>query len=36
MRIALSADHRGDAAAKTLMPILRGAGHDVALLADCR
>jgi ribose 5-phosphate isomerase B len=35
MRIALGADHRGDAAIKALAPQLRAAGHDVAILGDC-
>jgi ribose 5-phosphate isomerase B len=35
MKIALGADHRGDAAAKALAPQLRAAGHNVVLLSDC-
>ncbi|MCI0364134.1 MAG: ribose 5-phosphate isomerase B, partial [Phycisphaerales bacterium] len=35
MKIALGADHRGDAAMKTLAPQLRAAGHDVTILGDC-
>ena len=35
MRIALGADHRGDAAAKTLLGHLRQNGQDVTLLGDC-
>lgn len=35
MRIALGSDHRGDAAVKTLVPVLRAAGHEAVLLGDC-
>jgi ribose 5-phosphate isomerase B len=36
MKIALGADHRGDASSKTLAPQLRAAGHEVEILGDCR
>ena len=35
MKIALGADHRGDAAMKTLATQLRAAGHNVIILGDC-
>lgn len=35
MNIALGADHRGDAAAKSLLAHLKGLGHQVNLLGDC-
>lgn len=36
MKIALGADHRGDAALKTLSPQLKAAGHEVTILGDCQ
>lgn len=36
MRIAIGADHRGDAAMKALAPQLRAAGHEVTILGDCQ
>jgi ribose 5-phosphate isomerase B len=35
MKIVLGSDHRGDGAVKSLLPGLRAAGHDAALLGDC-
>src|SRR5687767_1840822 len=35
MKIALGADHRGDAALKALAPQLRAAGHEIQILGDC-
>jgi ribose 5-phosphate isomerase B len=35
MKIALGADHRGDAAMKTLAPQLRAGGHRIEILGDC-
>jgi ribose 5-phosphate isomerase B len=35
MKIALGADHRGDAALKSLAPQLRAAGHKVEVHGDC-
>jgi ribose 5-phosphate isomerase B len=36
MRIALGADHRGDAAMKSLGPQLRAAGHEISIHGDCQ
>jgi ribose 5-phosphate isomerase B len=35
MKIALGADHRGDASMKLLASQLRAAGHQVSILGDC-
>ena len=35
MKIALGSDHRGDAAIKSLLPVLRAASHDAWILGDC-
>ncbi|MCL4741265.1 MAG: ribose 5-phosphate isomerase B [Phycisphaerales bacterium] len=35
MKIALGADHRGNAAVRTLLAKLAGEGHDVQILGDC-
>src|SRR5688572_13119478 len=36
MKLALGADHRGDAALKALAPILRAAGHSISVHGHCR
>lgn len=36
MRIALGADHRGDAAMKTLAPQLHAGGHEISIFGDCQ
>jgi ribose 5-phosphate isomerase B len=35
MKIAIGADHRGEAAMKSLVPQLRAAGHEVTIWGDC-
>jgi ribose 5-phosphate isomerase B len=35
MKIAIGADHRGDASMKSLVPQLRAAGHKVTIWGDC-
>jgi ribose 5-phosphate isomerase B len=35
MRIAIGCDHRGVEAVRSLLPHLRGAGHDVIVLGEC-
>lgn len=35
MKIALGSDHRGDETLKSLVPTLRGQGHEVILVGPC-
>lgn len=35
MKIAIGSDHRGDDAVRSIMPVLREAGHDVHAVGTC-